>query len=91
MFEAYSEVPAEMLELRKVVMARKEPRKLLVQPHMRLADDGSGQVVLDQFEQSPAGMVASFAARFPAEDPELLDLYHAEKGAVADCAPSASL
>merc|ERR1712228_937390 len=40
MFGDYSQVPADMAALRKIVMARKEPRKLLVQPHM--ADAGKG-------------------------------------------------
>jgi hypothetical protein len=35
MFNGYSEVPAEMLKRRAVVMARKEPRSLLIQPHMQ--------------------------------------------------------
>lgn len=34
----------------------------------------------------PAGMIESFRARFPAEDPELMALYKAEKGAVTDAA-----
>ena len=32
LFAKYSEVPTEMREIREIVMARKEPRKLLVQP-----------------------------------------------------------
>jgi hypothetical protein len=47
-----------MLALRAVVMARKEPRKLLVQPHLS-ADAASGEVTLQSFDQSFAGMVAS--------------------------------
>lgn len=81
MFNAYSEVPPEMIALRQIVMARKEPRKLLVQPHLRAEGD---QVFLDEFEQTPSGMVESFVARFPAIDSELMDLYHAEKAAVTD-------
>eukprot|EP00656_Telonema_subtile_P015366 TRINITY_DN18030_c0_g1_i2.p1 TRINITY_DN18030_c0_g1~~TRINITY_DN18030_c0_g1_i2.p1 ORF type:complete len:177 (-),score=41.46 TRINITY_DN18030_c0_g1_i2:328-858(-) len=81
MFNAYSEVPAEMLSLREIVMARKEPRKLLVQPHLKLEADA---LVLEEFDQTVEGMIASFAARFPAEDPELLELYHAEKDVVSD-------
>jgi len=81
MYRSYSEVPAEMIAIRNVVMARKEPRKLLVQPH--LYRDGEA-INMANFEESPSGMVASFVARFPAEDSELLDLYHAEKVAVSD-------
>ena len=44
----------------------------------------AGRVTLEQFEESPAGMIASFAARFPAEDDELLALARAERVAVED-------
>jgi len=81
MFKAYSEVPDEMTAVRAIVMARKEPRKLLVQPNVKLEGE---EVVLQTFENTPAGMVASFVARFPAEDPELMELYLAEKDAVSD-------
>jgi len=83
MYNGYSEVDENMLQLREIVMARKEPRKLLVQPHMHAVEGGAGAALMS-FEQSPAGMVQSFAARFPAEDPELLALYHAEKAVVSD-------
>ena len=76
MFNKYSEVDAEWATIREVVMARKEPRKLLVQPHLHATPDG--KVVLAQFEPSPAGLVESFVARYPAEDAELLALARAE-------------
>merc|ERR1719491_1122736 len=34
LIEKYSAVDEEMASIREIVMARKEPRKLLVQPHM---------------------------------------------------------
>ena len=40
-YNEYSHVPEEMAKLREVVMARKEPRKLLVQPHMYKDKDSS--------------------------------------------------
>merc|ERR1712232_1423589 len=69
LFERYSKVSSEMSELRAIVMARKEPRKLLVQPH--LAKEGD-EVVIKTFDASPQGMIESFVARYPAEDEELL-------------------
>eukprot|EP00658_Telonema_sp_P-2_P083398 TRINITY_DN9019_c0_g1_i2.p1 TRINITY_DN9019_c0_g1~~TRINITY_DN9019_c0_g1_i2.p1 ORF type:complete len:450 (-),score=131.70 TRINITY_DN9019_c0_g1_i2:437-1786(-) len=81
MFGAYSEVPEDMIALRDIVMARKEPRKLLVQPVLRREGE---EVLLERFDQSPAGMVGSFVARFPATDLELMELYRAEKQAVCD-------
>jgi len=77
MYSEYSKVPEEMLELRKIVMARKEPRKLMVQPHLCLGSDGG--VELKAFEGTTAGLIESFVARFPAQDEELLELYRSEK------------
>jgi len=81
MYTAYAEVPEEMMELRSIVMARKEPRKLLVQGHMHTEGE---EVKLQAFDNSPSGMIQSFVARFPAEDPELMELYNKEKNAVLD-------
>lgn len=81
MFSKYSEVPEEMAKLRKIVMERKEPRKLLVQPHMSMAEDAK-TCTIKEFAETPEGMIDSFAARFPAEDPELWALYEAEAGAM---------
>jgi len=81
MYDGYSQVPEDMREFRTIVMARKEPRKLMVQPHMCPTDDGKLQ--LRAFEASPVGMIESFVARFPAQDDELFALYKNEKSAHA--------
>ena len=81
MFERYSEVDREMTALRAIVMARKEPRKLLVQPHLAFEE---GKATLTSFAATPVGMIESFVARFPAEDPELLALAAADQPHVAD-------
>ena len=82
MYNRLAAVPEDMIALRDIVMARKEPRKLLVQPHLYTQPDGT--VGLREFEASFSGMVSSFVARFPAEDDELLALYHAEKADTMD-------
>jgi dipeptidyl-peptidase-3 len=71
MFNGYSQVPEEMLELREVVLARKEPRKLLVQPNMVLTATG---VELRTYNASAEGMVASWVDRFRDDLPELFAL-----------------
>ena len=81
-YNGYSEVPKEMTQLREIVMARKEPRKLLIQPHMEMFEDG--KVSLKTFPSTPEGMIESFVARFPAEDDELMALYAAEKEDMTD-------
>jgi dipeptidyl-peptidase-3 len=82
MYNHYSEVPESMIQLRDIVMARKEPRKILVQPVMEKRENDA--VVLTNFPMSFAGMIESFTARFPAEDAELLQLYYDEKSDVSD-------
>ena len=79
MYTSYAAVPDEMAALREIVMARKEPRKLMVQPHLKRRADGAPGAEYTDFAPSPEGMVESFVARFPAEDLELYALYEAEK------------
>ena len=77
MFGEYSEVSVDMLELRDIVMARKEPRKLLVQPNMVLTDASAtvdGGVELKTYSPSPEGMIASWVDRFQEDIPTLFTL-----------------
>jgi hypothetical protein len=60
-FRCCLQVPDDMIALRQIVMARKEPRKLLIQPHMRAAAEGDG-VELETFASTPVGMIESFVA-----------------------------
>lgn len=76
MYEKYSHVDEDMIGVRKIVMARKEQRKLVVQPVLQM--DVQKNVQLKTFDATPAGMIESFVARFPAEDPALYDLYENE-------------
>ena len=83
LFERYSAVSPAMLETRAVVLQRKEPRKLMVQPHLRSGTGGT--VELQTFPSTAQGLIESFVARFPAEDPALLELHEAEiRAGVAD-------
>jgi len=83
LFEKYSKVSDEMVVAREIVMARKEPRKLLVQPHLCL--DAAGKAVqLTSFPATPAGMIESYVARYPAEDPALLALHEEDMLYVVD-------
>lgn len=61
MFNAYGTVTPEMLEYRGIVMARKEPRRILLQPNMVLEE---GTVVLKEYEETMVGVVQSFVDRF---------------------------
>ena len=61
---------------------QEEPRKLLVQPVLTAALDGS--IGIKQFEPTPAGMIESFVARVPAEDDALLALADKDQPHVLD-------
>ncbi len=62
MFSSYSEVPDSMLLLRNIVMARKEPRRLLVQPN--ILSTYSQDFVCKEYPGSSVGMIQSFVDRF---------------------------
>ncbi|KAH9518982.1 bifunctional diacylglycerol diphosphate phosphatase/phosphatidate phosphatase [Bulinus truncatus] len=69
MYKRYSEVndcaEPKFLSMRKIVIDRKEPRKLLVQQHTFLKD---GVVRLKTYEPSASGLIQSFVDRFPTND-----------------------
>ena len=83
LFERYSNVSADMSAARAIVMARKEPRQLLVQPHLKLCASGD-DVEIQTFDATPQGMIESFVAHFPPEDAELTRLHEAEVADVSD-------
>lgn len=64
LYDEYTSVNEEMLSLREIVLARKKPRRIFVQPHLRLEND----VVLEEFEASASGMIESFVRRFEGQD-----------------------
>ena len=59
------------------VLATRLPRKLHVQHVTRLTETGS--VDLLTFPATAAGLILSTMARFPASDPELMALWHADR------------
>jgi dipeptidyl-peptidase-3 len=61
LFEEYSVVDDDMLQLRTIVMDRKEPRRLLLQPNLVVE---AGSVTLRGYPSTPAGLVQSYLDRF---------------------------
>jgi len=61
MYNKYSAVNDEYLELRKIVLAKKQPRKVFIQPHSYVLD---GKVKIKSFEATAQGLVDSFVTRF---------------------------
>ena len=55
-------VPDDMLPLRQVVLAQKQPRKLFVQHITTAAPDGA--IGLNSYNADPNGLVQSFVDRF---------------------------
>jgi len=84
--DSYSQVPAHLLAMRQVVLAKKKERPLFVQPHLELAPgEGAGEpeVRLREFPATVEGVIQSFQARFPALDEDMLRLWRADRDVVA--------
>eukprot|EP00500_Bicosoecida_sp_ms1_P004572 CAMPEP_0203815534 /NCGR_PEP_ID=MMETSP0115-20131106/11160_1 /ASSEMBLY_ACC=CAM_ASM_000227 /TAXON_ID=33651 /ORGANISM="Bicosoecid sp, Strain ms1" /LENGTH=727 /DNA_ID=CAMNT_0050724431 /DNA_START=24 /DNA_END=2207 /DNA_ORIENTATION=- len=81
LYDRYTTVPDDMLPLRDLVVRCRKPRPFFVQPHTMLVDGGD-DVALREFEPSAEGVVASFAARYPATDDELEGLWRKDFAAI---------
>eukprot|EP00058_Branchiostoma_floridae_P003685 XP_002589173.1 hypothetical protein BRAFLDRAFT_124049 [Branchiostoma floridae] len=68
LYDKYSAVSEEgthkWLTLRDIVLARKQPRRMLVQVNTTVKDN---KVEMQEYEATTAGLVQSFADRFPKE------------------------
>jgi len=62
LYHKYTDVNEKFLGLRTIVLAKKMPRPIFVQIHTAL--DENGQVVLQEFPASFAGIIQSFVTRF---------------------------
>jgi len=62
MYDKYSEVSEPWASRRDIVVARKQPRMILVQANTKLVDE---KLELVEYDPSPEGMVKSWAERFP--------------------------
>lgn len=63
MYKELTDVPNEMLKLRDLVLAYKQPRKIFVQAHTKKTQDNN-EVELQTFEASNEGLIQSFVTRF---------------------------
>ena len=66
-FDHYSEVDEEMLHVQRIVIANKKPRRLELQPNIRLETgaDGGQKAVYVGYEASFDGIVQSYIERWP--------------------------
>ncbi|KAL5463816.1 hypothetical protein EMCRGX_G032752 [Ephydatia muelleri] len=71
MFSHYSEVDQDWLTLRKIVLARKLPRRMIVQPLTTIKDG----VTLEEFETTPSGIIQFFCQCYPGYDRALEALW----------------
>mgnify|MGYP001120597248 FL=1 len=58
MYHKYTEVNDRMLKLRKIVLEKKQPRKVFVQP---LTVEDGAEIKLQEFEASYDGMIQCFS------------------------------
>ena len=63
-FDHYSTVDETMLKVREIVIARKRPRRIELQPNLMLGDDGKPQY--KGYPESHEGIIQSNIERFPA-------------------------
>jgi len=59
----YTMVPEEYSELRNIVLAKRKPRKVFVQPHTSV-NSSKTDVHYHEFPATPEGIIQSFVARF---------------------------
>jgi dipeptidyl-peptidase-3 len=93
MFNQYCEVPEPWLALRALVVAKRKPRQMLVQPVIEAVGSepafpsestvttskAQGDLQLRDFPATAAGIVDSFAHRFRSVDHDLLALWRADQ------------
>ncbi|XP_031572146.1 dipeptidyl peptidase 3-like [Actinia tenebrosa] len=75
LYDHYSKVEEEFLEYRKIVLARKTPRRMFVQANTRCQDN---KVSMSTFSSNAEGMIKSFISRFPRDDHVLEGLWRAD-------------
>jgi len=61
MYDKYTTVPDDWLPLRDLVIEKRQPRKIFVQPNTSV--DAKGAVTMKEYDATPAGMIQSFVER----------------------------
>lgn len=85
MYDKYSEVPESGTHpwgrWRNIILSRKEPRKIFVQPNTFIDGFDSNNVVLKNYESSFTGLIQSWIERFPNLDISqiLIELWNKDK------------
>jgi dipeptidyl-peptidase-3 len=82
LYEKYTSVPAHLLKLRDIVLARKKPRQMFVQPHLAVNAAGD-DVELVEFPANVEGMLESMCTRFAGTDKDLIQLWINDKACMA--------
>ena len=73
MFEGYAAVDDHFLEVRRIVVENKQPRRVELQGH--LGWDGKNEVKYESFEENFEGIIQSYMRRYPHFDQEMWDLW----------------
>ncbi|XP_032689007.1 dipeptidyl peptidase 3 [Odontomachus brunneus] len=85
MYDKYSEVPDNGMypwgRWRDIILSRKEPRKIFVQPNTFIDDFDPNHVILKNYESSFTGLIQSWIERFPNLDVSqiLVELWNKDK------------
>ena len=73
MFEGYAQVDEYFLDVRRIVVENKQPRRVELQGH--LSWDAKGEVTYESFNENLEGIVESYMRRYPYFDQEMWDLW----------------
>lgn len=73
MFEGYATVDEFFLDVRRIVVENKQPRRVELQGHLVL--NGKTDVNYESFQESFEGIIQSYMRRYPYFDQEMYDLW----------------
>lgn len=74
MFGNYSKVNDKFLEIRKIVIDNKKPRRLELQGNV--LKDFAGNISYKTYPETVEGIIQSYVDRFPYFDGEIVDLWN---------------
>lgn len=77
MFSNYSQVSDEFLEIRKIVINNKKPRRLEVQGHLK---EENGEIQYEAFSEDFSGIIKSYFTRYPEFDLDMLENFNQYAG-----------
>jgi dipeptidyl-peptidase-3 len=70
LFDYFTKIDDQVLQIREIIGARQKPRRVNVQPTIRLSKQGT--VELLEYDETFEGIIKSYQDRFPSFDEAML-------------------